>query len=221
MNLRTSTLLGLLSVGALLAPTGGSAHEFWLDADSLRPPPDTEIAVYVRSGHYFPASALLLSDRLLRSLTVTDDVGVRDIPSVADKRERVARLLVRSNGVHRIDLTIQRPQMMKPDAWARLWLVPSGVQSDPTLYTAGQGLELAPRTPIENARVGAPLPISALRDGTPLRARIQIQAAEGGGAWINSTPDEPGEYTPRKSGRHIAIVSDGGQTSTLVFEVSP
>lgn len=221
MNKRTSTLAGLLLAGTLLGPVSGGAHEFWIDASDLRPEPGTEITVHARGGHYFPASALAVADRLIHRFSAATSSGSRDLASLPDKRERVARLAVSEPVLHRIELVLQRPQLDKPDAWARLLLVPTGAASDPSDYATGEGLEILPMASIESARVDVPLPLRATRDGVPLRARIQVVAAEGGVTWIDAAPEQPAAFTPRKAGRHLAMLTEDGQTASLVFDVQP
>ena len=221
MNSRVPTLLGLLTAGLLLGPAGGSAHEFWLDASDLRPAAGAEIAIHVRGGHYFPASALAVADRLIHRFSVTTAAGTRDLASAAEKRERNARLTLSEPGLHRLDLVIQRPQLEKPEAWARLLVVAGDAASDPADYASGDGLEILPLAPIEQARVGNPVPLKVQNDGTPLQARIQVVPSAGGVAWLDAAPEKAAEFTPRSPGRHLAILTHNGQTSTLVFDVQP
>jgi hypothetical protein len=211
----------LVAATILGGPVGSHAHEFWLDASEYRPDTAAEITIYLRGGHYFPASALAPADRVIHRLTATSSAGTRDLSSTTEKRERRASLVISDPGLHRIDLVLQRPQLEKPDAWARLLLVPSGSTSDPAQYASGKGLEILPLMPIETARVGHSLLINVIRDGIALKARIQIVAAGGGVAWVDSMPEQPAAFTPRKPGRHLATVTDGGQTATLMFDVQP
>ena len=214
-------MLGLLSAAVLVGPGVSRAHEFWLDASEFRPAVGAEITIHVRGGHYFPATALAPADRVIQRLTATSGTHTQALASTAEKRERNAGLVVSGPVLHRIDLVLQRPQLEAPEAWARLFLVPSGAASDPALYSSGEGLEILPGTPIEDARVGHALPLEAKREGTSLKARIQIVAAGGGVTWVEAAPGQPAAFTPRKPGRHLATLTDQGQTTTLVFDVLP
>lgn len=201
--------------------TAAIAHDFWIDAETLRPTPGSTVAVYIRGGHYFPSSEIALADRLIGDFISEIATGRATIASRIEGKQRVATLDIASNEAHRITLQIRRPQQEDPVAWAALYLVPAGAQSDPAAYPRGVGLEIVPRTRIDEARKGIAIPFAVLRDGAPIRAKFQILAAEGGTAWLESKENDPALFTPRKSGRHLALVTDRTQTATLVFEVQP
>lgn len=211
----------LLNVLAWAFTTAAAAHDFWIDAESLRPAPGSTITVYIRGGHYFPSSELALADRLIGEFAVRRGDADRALDSRIDGKQRIASIDITTHQTHRIALRIRRPQQHDPIAWATLLLIPAGGESDPATYARGSGLEIVPRARIEDARKGHAFPFSILRDGAPIRATFQIQAADGGTTWLESDEHEPALFMPRKSGRHLAIVTDRTQTATLVFEVSP
>lgn len=204
------------------ATSSSHAHDFWLDADSLRIENSGPVTVWVRGGHYFPASAIALADRLVAALTVEiPGEAPQSLATEAGSKERRGSFTPDPARLQRLSLVIQQPRQATPTAWARLYIVPVNTATDPATYAAGTGLEIVPRTKLETIAVNTPIAFEVLRDGKPVAARIEFVAAAGGTGWASAKPEKPGEFIARKSGRHLALVSEGGQTATLVFEVSP
>lgn len=179
------------------------------------------MSVSIRGGHYFPSSEIALADRLIGEFVLERANSRAALESRIEGKQRIASFRIDSSDTHRIALAVRRPHQEDPMAWATILLAPAGAESDPASYPRRTGLEVVPRERIETARKGVAIPFSILRDGAPIRAKFQIQAAEGGTAWLEAKRDEPALFTPRKSGRHLAIVNDQNQTATFVFEVLP
>ncbi len=206
----------------LLCATGlAHGHDIWIDAEPLRPAAGAEVVLYIRGGHYFPSSAIGLADRLIGSFTAATPMASRELTSAPGKNERIARLTIDESTPHRVTLTIKRPPLDEPEAWARLVLVPADGDDRPDAYAEGRGLEIVPRTPLSAARVKTPIAFELLRDGAPVTARIQILAAAGGTTWLDCRSDQPAGFIPRHAGRHLAMAQVGAQSVTLVFEVQP
>ncbi len=212
----------LVPILAMLPAVAALGHDFWLDAGSLRPEGPGPVAIWVRGGHYFPNSAIALADRLIASLTVETPGGESsELQSETTGSERRGTFTPAASQLYRLSLVIQQPRQPAPIAWAHLFIVPAGAATDPAGYAASSGLEIVPRTKLESFAANSPIGFAVLRDGKPLSARIEFVAASGGGGWATAGPDQPAEFTPRGSGRHLARAREDGQTATLVFEVAP
>lgn len=216
--MRFRLLLGI----AALAAGAACGHDFWLDAEPLRPEAGASVTVWIRGGHYFPESAIALADRLIAALTVESPGGAaQPLTTAMENKERRGAFVADAARLHRLSLVIQQPRQPVPAAWAHAYVVPRGADTDPATYAAGTGLEIVPRTRLETIAANQPAMFEVLRNGQPVAARIEFVAAAGGTGWASAKPEQPAEYVPRKPGRHLAMVADGGQTATLVFEVAP
>ncbi|MCS6772204.1 MAG: DUF4198 domain-containing protein [Kiritimatiellae bacterium] len=211
----------LVVIALAAAAFSASAHEIWLDAASLRPEPGQPVELFIRCGHYFPASELAVADRLIAAFYAECAGAREELASTAEGGQRRALYTAPGGCAARLTLVLKRPHLEEPAHWASLILVPQNAQSEPADYSRGQGLEIVPLARVEDARRNEPFPLAVLRDGIRIRAKVQIMAAEGGTSWVETGADLPSTFSPRKSGRHLAAVSDRGQTATLVFDVSP
>jgi hypothetical protein len=214
----------ILSILALAASAFAPAlgHDFWLDAEPIRPEGAGPVTIRVRGGHYFPASAVALADRLIDSIVLEPDgAAPTRINTEAAGHERRGSVEIDAAPLHRVTLQIRQPRKPAPAAWARVFIVPHGAATNPEMYAAGAGLEIVPRAPLETIAVGTAVPFDVLRDGQPIAARIEFVAAAGGASWVEARPPQSAMFTPRKPGRHLALIRAGPQTATLVFEVAP
>lgn len=197
------------------------SHDFWLDADTLRPAAGSTVKLFVRGGHYFPSSSVAPSDRVIKSFTVSAGKESFSIESRTEGRQRTAEITVRDSVTHRVDLVLQRPGTGRPDAYATLFIVPNGAVSDSALYAREEGLEIVPLKPFEAIRRNEPAALEVRQNGKPVSAKIQLLSAEGGSVWVEAGPGRPAEFRPAKAGRYLAQSEVDGQTATLVFEVLP
>lgn len=195
------------------------AHDLWVDVQPGQPPPTGEVTVVVAVGHYFPASEMVLQDRLVRSLHVVRPDGRReDVATAPQGRQREGRLKLDGMGWHVVSLVVQKPQLDHPDYWARALVVPEGAAAQ-AYPAAGTGLEIVPVGDVSAFQTGQELSVEARRDGRAVDGKIQVVAEAGGTDWLTVHPGQPAKLSLRKPGRYLLIHTQGGQSCSLTFHV--
>lgn len=190
-----------------------------MDVQPGEPPPNGDLTVVVAGGHYFPASEMVLQDRLVRSVQVWRPDGRReDIATAPQGRQREGRLVLSGTGWHVVSLIVQKPQLDHPDYWARALVIPEGAAAQ-AYPASGIGLEIVPVGDVTAFRTGQELTVEARRDGTAVDGKIQVVAEAGGTDWLTVHPGQPAKLSLRKPGRYLLMYTQGGQSCSLTFHV--
>lgn len=202
------------AAGALAA----SAHDFWVDADSLAPMPGDNVTVSIVGGHHFPRSELLLQERLIRACTVRGPDGTVETITLSEaERIHTGSLTIHSAGVHVLNLVVQRPQRSEPQYVCRAILVPQGADDRADAYALNDGLEIVPGKAVSQLASGDELPLELRRDGQPRATRFTVYTENERPQWIRSEPNAPGRLTVEQGRKYLVIATDNRQTVSLVF----
>ena len=210
-----------LPILLLALPLAAAAHDIWIDVEPFTPAAGAESAVTLAGGHYFPASATVVADRLIRRAAVRlPGGGETNLVTTATARQRDGKLAFPVPGTYRMDLVLQKPQLPKPDAWAKAIVQCGSGPADLSAYAVGQGLEIVPRADLSALRPGASLPLEVHNDGVAIAGKLQVMAAAGGTAWLDARPEQPAELTVKKPGRYLVTCERGSQACSLTFIVA-
>jgi hypothetical protein len=203
-----------LFIGAACA----DAHDFWVNADSLRPEPGQTVAVQIAGGHHFPQSELILQGRLIREFTVTRHDGTTTpIALNPAGKTHESSLTIDTPGVYLLNLVIQRPQKKEPESLCRAILIPAGGDDQPGAYARNSSLEIVPGKALSQLASGDELPLELRRDGKPMATQFTVCAEKGKPQWIRSTADAPAVLQVKSGTKYLVTAIDGGQTVSLVF----
>jgi hypothetical protein len=173
-----------VSVAALLISVPARAHDYWADAETLRPTPGAALDVWVAGGHAFPDAELALSPRLLRKVSLVGPDRRRGAVSVevaADKRHKGSVALPDAPGVYLLDMVIQNPRHKQPQYVGRALLLAAGDEAPPgrKKKAMNHGWRMMPgsaRIAGTAARIGSPLNRKRKKDASANPPRAILTA---------------------------------------------
>jgi hypothetical protein len=211
-----------VSVAALLISVPARAHDYWADAETLRPTPGAALDVWVAGGHAFPDAELALSPRLLRKVSLVGPDRRRGAVSVevaADKRHKGSVALPDAPGVYLLDMVIQNPRHKQPQYVGRALLLAAGDEAPPSAYALGEGLEIVPQASLARWPADGRLPVSVHKDGQPVAAALTVYPAGGKPSTGRSAAERPA-IVQVEAGRQYLITTRVGRVGvSLVFQV--
>ena len=206
--------------GVLASAIHVHAHEHWIDLDSFYPVVGATVGVHVRSGHYFPRSALKLSEKVMQAVSVhRPDGPALDLDPAAGDSEWAGVLTPRQQGVHMVTFALKRPRAATPNYEAKAILVVGPGEDLPARYALGSGLELIPAAGVSSLRPGGQVPVSLCLDGEIIEAELSVVPERGRSTTVKVGPGEPALVSLREAGRYLVSASVKGRGCSLVFQV--
>jgi len=214
-------IAAVLMVGlALLAGAPAGAHDSWIDVSDGYPEPGDTLLVYVCSGHYFPKSETAVKDNVVHRLesrvSGNEPVPIR---TVSKNTRRTGALVVKTDGVYVLELTLKRPKAKTPAFEARTLVVVNREADDPGEYSRGEGLELFPGSAVSGLKVGDDLPLWLALDGERMAGSLTVTPENGKAAYLKAAPTEPAVLRIRSFGKYLVTARVKGRGCSLVFEV--
>lgn len=208
----------LATAAAQMLSAAASAHDHWLLAEPAYPAAGAEIRLSVCSGHAFPASEILLGEKLLAGTALLGPAGA----PVPYKPERGASawsaVATPAAGVWRAEFALQKPLQEAPLHRSRC-LVVAGGRDDPSAYADGRGIEIVPRCAVSTLKPGDLVPLDLRLDGAPASGRITVTPEKGGVSFLSAAKDRPAELKVGVPGWYLLCVSHQGRTFSLTFRV--
>ncbi len=198
------------------------AHDYWADAETLRPKPGAALNVWVAGGHDFPDAELALQARLLREVSLVGPDRKRSAISVevaADKRHKGSVALPEAAGVHLLDMVIQNPRRKQPQYVGRAILLAAGDDAPPAAYALGEGLEIVPQASLARLPADGQLPVSMHKDGQPVAAALTVYPAGGKPSTGRATAERPALITVEAGRKYLITTRVGRVSVSLVFQV--
>ncbi len=212
-------VLTLLAAGLVAGlPLRSRSHDIWIEAERGDPDVGQSLGIVVGGGHHYPASSLVVPDRLIAAceVRIPDRLPI-SLTTVAADGQREGLVTIITAAVHLVSLTLQRPPSPAPQAWARTILIPAGAADDnPAAYRLNQGLEIVPAAPI-GAVSGSPLPLQILYEGEPQAGTLTVIPAGGRTTWLQARPESPALLHAQPGTRYLVQTQRGSQTATLTF----
>jgi len=197
-----------------------SAHEHWIDLESFYPEVGDTVGVQVRSGHYFPKSALTLSEKVMQGVSVVTPEGAPlSLDTEAGEREWTAAVAAQEQGVHVVSFALKRRRAAKPTYEGRAIFVVSPGDDSPDRHALGSGLELIPAAGVSELRPGGVVPVSLSLDGETIEGEVAVVPENGRGATVETGPGSPALVSLREAGRYLLSASVKGRGCSLVFQV--
>ena len=219
MNRRIAAVLfmGL----TLLASAPVCAHDSWIDVSDGYPEPGDTLQVHVCSGHYFPKSETAVKDNVIdrfeARLSGNEPVPIR---TVSKNKRRAGVLVVKTDGVYVLELTLKRPKATTPAFEARTLVVVNPEADNPGAYVRGEGLELFPGSAVSDLKVGDDLPLWLALDGERIAGSLTVTPENGRTAYLKAAPAEPAVLRIRSFGKYLVTATVKGRGCSLVFVVS-
>lgn len=142
-----------------------SSHEHWIDLENFPVSVGGKTKIFVCSGHRFPKSEEILSERIFDKLKIISPEGEEKfLETVVDKKlkMRVAEFSFDKEGTYLILFSLQRPPLRKTLYIAKS-IVVIGKWSDPK-YVVGHGLEIVAEKEFSKIRIlyeGKPISLTA------------------------------------------------------------
>jgi hypothetical protein len=211
-----------LTVLAWIGATGlsASAHEIWIDAATFRPEPGASVEVVIASGHYFPASEVVVKDDVLALAEMRTPVVTGAVVTAVRGKKRVGTIVAKSAGPVLLRAVLKQPRAPQPASEAKAILVCGGVD-DAAFYAVGSGLELVPEAAVSSLRPGAAMDVRLLLDGKPIAGALHAVSESGGSDYLRTTETAPARVPLLKPGRYLVTAEADGRACSLVFVVSP
>jgi hypothetical protein len=196
------------------------AHEHWIDLDSFYPGVGEAARVYVRSGHYFPKSALKLSEKVMQGVAVrTPDGETLAVETAAAKKEWLGTLSPQEPGVYVIAFSLKRPRAPEPNYAGKAILVAGSGGDSPASYALDSGLELIPGKPVSELKPGDELPVWLASDGAKIEGELEVVPENGKSSVARTSSAQPAVVNLRDAGRYLVTASVKGRGCSLVFHV--
>ncbi len=209
---------------ALLAPAGARAHDYWADADTLRPAPGSALNVWVTGGHDFPEVELALRADLLREVVLVAPDRTRTeiaVKAGEDKRHLGSVAIPAEPGVHLLEMVIQHPRQKQPRYVGRAILVVPGADAAPAAYATGHGAEIVPEAALDRLPADGKLPVSVRQNGEPVSATLTVYPAGGKPTVVRTAPGKPGQVSVEPGRKYLVVSSVNRLPVSLVFSVEP
>jgi len=217
---RRRWFLGWCLLGMLVLVGHSHAHEHWIDLDRFYPGAGETTRVHVRSGHYFPKSALKLSEKVMQGVTVrTPDGQTLAVETAAAKKEWLGTLSPKERGVYVIAFSLKRPRAPEPNYEGKAILVAGPGSDSPESYAFGSGLELIPGKSVSELIPGDELPVSLALDGVKIEGELAVVPENGKSSGAKTSSDQPAVVNLRDAGRYLVTASVKGRGCSLVFHV--
>lgn len=210
----------LAALCVALCASSVRAHQHWVAVDTFSPAAGQDITVSVCSGHYFPKSALVLKDNVLRSVELLSPGGTSTtVQTAPEGKQRNGIAKPAAEGTHIVCLTLQRPHAPLPSYEARTFLITRSAEDDPARYAVGRGLELVPAKALSQLSPGDELPLFALLDGKRVPAALEVLVEGGRSAFLKTTAEQPALLRITATGRYLATTGIRGRGCSLLFQV--
>lgn len=211
-------LKGCLTLAAWICTLPLYAHEHWI---LLRAPgSDGKATVAIASGHSFPDSEMLLSEKVLYAASVTAPDGVTAPLALSPADQRwVGTVDLDRGGVWMASFELRRPRQKTSVYHGRSLLI--AVTDNPEQYVLNQGLEIRPGSMLSALTPGDTFPLFLLMDGEPVAGRIAITPEAGVTSYLSTSRDRPAMLLIRRPGAYLLTATKGGVTFSLTFSVAP
>ena len=213
---------GWCLLGMLVLVSHAHAHEHWIDLDRFYPGAGETVRVYVRSGHYFPKSALQLSEKVMQGVILRTPEGqTLEVETAAADKEWLGTLSPKEPGVYVLAFALKRSRAPEPNYEGKAILVAGPGGDLPDNYALGHGLELILGKRVSELKPGDELPISLALDGVSIEGELAIVPEKGKSSVARTSADQPAVVKLRDAGRYLVSASVKGRGCSLVFHVRP
>ncbi len=211
------TIILAAAAGTLLS-VPAVAHEHWILAEPAYPQAGAEVRLTLGSGHSFPASEIVLGEKLLVGTAMSGPAGA-PVPYEPARGETAwGAVATPTAGTWRAEYALQKPMQDAPLHRSRC-LVVAGGKDDPAAYADGKGIEIVPRRAVSGLKPGDRVPLDLRLDGAPASGRITVAPERGGVSFLSAAKDRPAELKVGSPGWYLLGVSHQGRTFTLTFHV--
>ena len=213
--------LGILA-GGVVCVAAVRAHDYWVDAGTLRPHPEEELSVWVTGGHRFPEVELPLNPRLLRdvSLVTADRDRTAIEVHVGEDRRHLGLVTVPDEpGAYLLEMTIQHPRQERPRYMGRAILVTPGAKTGPSDYAIGHGLEIVPETSLDKFPADGELPLSVLKNGESRSATLTVYPSGERPVVARAAEDHPARIAIDPGRKYLVVSAVDRIPVSLVFSV--
>lgn len=207
---RTTGLLCFIFLISLYS--SGYSHEYWIDVENFYPTKGERIKVMACSGHRFPESSEVLSERVFDGIKVIDPSGSEHTyeTSVDEKlMARVAEVKVEDNGTYVITFALRRPPSRQQVYLAKSVVV-VGNWSD-TRQTFGSGLEFVVERDFSQIRV--------LYNGAPIATTVSVSVDGEDNFYLRSDRNGVIPLKITSSGKYLLTAYHKGTGVSLTFFV--
>ncbi|MEW6557867.1 MAG: DUF4198 domain-containing protein [Elusimicrobiota bacterium] len=208
-------------IGFLLFYSLGFCHEHWIDLENFRPSIRETTKVFACSGHNFPKSDVILSERVFNGFKViTPENKEKLYKTKPDKNLNVivSEVFFEEEGTYIILFSLQRQPLKNPIYTAKS-LVTVG-QGNELKYFLKCGLEIVPEKEVSQLKLGEELPIKIFYDGKPVSLTASISINGKKNFFLRTNKDGQLILKIKSSGKYLITTSYKGIGSSLTFFIS-
>ncbi|MFN3966162.1 MAG: DUF4198 domain-containing protein [Endomicrobiia bacterium] len=196
------------------------SHEHWIDLENFKISAGQKTKVFACSGHSFPKSSEILSERVFNGFKViTPDEKEKFFETKPDKKlkARVAEITFEKEGTYIILFSLERPPLKKSLYTAKA-LVTVSKGTEPK-YISKSGVEIIPQKEISQLKIGEELPISIFYDGKPIITTASISINGKKNFFLKTNKNGQLTLEIKSSGKYLVTANYKSIGSSLTFFV--
>ncbi len=213
-------LFAILIVLILVSPTVLLAHESWIEADDFYPEAGKTYSFRICSGHYFPASNLVLKDDVISELFLYGPgMEVEYLESVKKEKFRTGSFVSGPEGVYLLCFVLKRPKATVPSFEAKAIIISGSNDTGPGSYMLGRGLELVPDRAVLSLRVKEELGLMLYLDGKRVGGPVTVFYEDSKSSYSRSGIEKPAVISIHKCGSFLATASYEGRNCSLRIRI--
>jgi len=193
-----------------------NAHETWIVFQAGE---EGKSIFYLCSGHDFPESETIVSEKLADSISLVKPAGKSEEFQLVESKEKncwQAEAELKSTGTYLACYSLKRPQMEEPLVWGKTIISYKG---DSGNYSSGNGLEIVPLLKLTAVEAGEKLPLVLYYNGERVSGSLRISPAGSGSYHMRTAKEYPAEIKIKKSGWYLITAGYEGKKCSLTFFV--
>jgi uncharacterized GH25 family protein len=212
------TKIFLVTILLFLFPIISFSHEYWIDIQNFSPKPNEKVKIFISSGHYFPKSEGVVSERLLSDTKIITPEGEEIVYETREeKNRRVGEFTFKEAGRYIILFSLKKPQEETP-LYCGKSIVLVGEQEELN-YTSGRYIEIIPLKGISSLKKGEILPIKILYNKQPIKVTFNISIEGKKNFSISSDEEGIAKLKIDRSGRYLITANYKGKGASLTFYI--
>jgi len=196
-------------------------HEHWIDLENFSPSIGEKTKVFACSGHSFPKSNEILSERVFNGFKVISPDNKEEFYATKTdekSKTRVVEVVFDKEGTYVILFSLQKPPLKNPLYTAKA-LVNVGQGKIPKNILKN-GLEIVPEKEISQLKIGDELPLKIIYDEKPISLTTSISIDGKKNFFLKTNRDGELLLKIKLPGRYLITSNHKGIGASLTFFIN-